>query len=83
VLLAQLVLRIFVPDALCLARASALAAYLGALGLPAEVVLGRQRTRTNARFAFHAWTELGGEVLNDIPGVQSGYAVLQRVPAGG
>ena len=41
--------------------------------------MARQRTSVSARFAFHAWTELYGEVLNDIPGVRTGYGVLQRV----
>lgn len=74
----QAVARVVEPNALCLPRSFALAVYLSALGLPAQVVVGRQRTHTSSRFAFHAWTELHGEVVNDIPGVQTGYTVLQR-----
>lgn len=75
----QLVVRLVEPDALCLARSFALAVYLSALGLPAETVIARQRTSIGARFAFHSWTELHGEVLNDIPGVRTGHTILQRV----
>ncbi|MGW0534772.1 lasso peptide biosynthesis B2 protein [Streptomyces sp. NPDC003032] len=75
----QLVVRLFDPDALCLSRSFALAVHLSALGLPAEIVIARQRSSIGARFAFHSWTELHGEVLNDVPAVQSGHTVLQRV----
>ncbi len=75
----HIVLRLCEPNALCLPRSFAFALWLSALGLPAEVVVARQRTSVSARFAFHAWTELHGEVLNDIPGVRTGYGVLQRV----
>lgn len=78
-LASQLVLRLVEPNGLCLSRAFALATYLSALGLPAEVVVARQRISPTAQHGFHAWTELYGEVLNDIPGIQRGYTVLQRV----
>lgn len=72
-------LRLADPNALCLARSYALVTYLTALGLPAELVVARQRSSIGGRFAFHAWAELYGEVLADIPGVRTGYTVLQRV----
>ncbi|MBZ4019303.1 hypothetical protein CCS38_26885 [Streptomyces purpurogeneiscleroticus] len=75
----QLVVRLADPNALCLARSFALAVHLSAIGLPAETVIARQRSSIGARFAFHSWTELYGEVLNDVPVVQSGHTVLQRV----
>ncbi|MFH8410924.1 lasso peptide biosynthesis protein [Streptomyces sp. NPDC018019] len=75
----QLVIRLAAPNALCLARSFGLAVYLSAIGLPAETVIARQRSSIGARFAFHSWTELYGEVLNDVPVVQSGHTVLQRV----
>lgn len=78
-LASQLVLRLVEPNGLCLPRAFALATYLSALSLPAEVVVARQRISPKERYGFHAWTELYGEVLNDVPGIQSGYTVLQRV----
>ena len=77
-LASQLVLRLVEPNGLCLSRAFALASYLSALGLPAEVVVARQRISPTKQYGFHAWTELYGEVLNDIPGIQRGYTVLQR-----
>ncbi|MEV1079645.1 lasso peptide biosynthesis B2 protein [Streptomyces sp. NPDC050211] len=72
-------LRLADPDALCLPRSYALATYLTTLGLPAEVVVGRQRSSIGGRFAFHAWAELYDEVLGDIPGLKAGFAVLLRV----
>ncbi|WP_217210739.1 lasso peptide biosynthesis B2 protein [Streptomyces sp. AC550_RSS872] len=72
-------LRLADPDALCLPRSYAIVTYLTALGLPAEIVVARQRSSVGGRFAFHAWAELYGEVLGDIPGVRTGYVVLQRV----
>lgn len=72
-------LRMAEPNALCLPRSFAIATYLSALGLPAEIVIARQRTTIGARFSFHAWAELYDEVLADIPTVQFGFTVLQRV----
>ncbi|MFF4257682.1 lasso peptide biosynthesis B2 protein [Streptomyces sp. NPDC001663] len=71
-------LRLADPDALCLPRSYALVTYLTTLGLPAEVVVARQRSSIGGRFAFHAWAELYEEVLADIPGVRTGFTVLQR-----
>jgi len=79
VIVSQLVLRLLQPDARCLPRSFALATCLAALGLPGEVVVARQRVTIDARFGFHAWTELYGTVLNDVPSVQAGHTVLQRV----
>jgi hypothetical protein len=78
VLFSQLVLRAMAPHALCLPRALALGVYLSALGLPAEVVVARERAPTHPRYGFHAWTELYGDVVNDRPEVQIGHSVLQR-----
>lgn len=80
-LFSQLVLRAVEPTALCLPRALSLGVYLSALGLPAEVVLARERASSNPRYSFHAWTELYGEVVNDRPEVQLGHTVLHRVTA--
>ncbi|MET9964881.1 lasso peptide biosynthesis B2 protein [Streptomyces sp. NPDC006356] len=79
VLTSLTVLRLADPDALCLPRSYAIVTYLTALGLPAEIVVARQRSSIGGRFAFHAWAELYGEVLGDIPGVRTGYTELQRV----
>jgi hypothetical protein len=78
VLPCHLVLRLVEPNALCLPRSFALVTYLSTFGLPAEVVVARQRSSIGRRFAFHAWAELHGEVLGDIPGVTVGYTALQR-----
>ncbi|MFE0251377.1 lasso peptide biosynthesis B2 protein [Streptomyces sp. NPDC059010] len=71
-------LRLADPNALCLPRSYALAVHLSTLGLPVEVVVARQRSSIGGRFAFHAWAELYGEVLADIPGVRTGFTVLSR-----
>lgn len=71
-------LRLADPNALCLSRSYALATYLTTLGLPVQVVVARQRSSVGGRFACHAWAELYGEVLADIPGVRTGFTVLQR-----
>jgi hypothetical protein len=81
VLFSQLVLRAMEPTALCLPRALSLGVYLSALGLPAEVIVARERAPIHPRYAFHAWTELYGEVVNDRPEVHTGHTVLQRVSA--
>lgn len=81
ILFSQLVLRAVAPRGMCLPRALSLGVYLSALGLPAEVVVGRERAPTHPRYGFHAWTELYGEVVNDRPEVQIGHSVLQRVSA--
>ncbi|WP_191094032.1 lasso peptide biosynthesis protein [Nocardia colli] len=79
VLTSQLVLRVVIPNGLCLPRSFALATYLSALGLPAEVTIARPLTRVTPKDDFHSWTELYGVVINDEPDVQLGYRVLHRV----
>jgi Transglutaminase-like superfamily len=76
----QVVTRLSEPRAMCLSRSTALAAYLVGLGLPAQVVVARPRLALYNSYAFHAWTELYGTVINDTDEVQRGYVVLQRVP---
>ncbi|MGY0055600.1 lasso peptide biosynthesis B2 protein [Streptomyces sp. LZ34] len=75
----QLVMRVLMPRADCLPRSLALARYLSALGLPAEVCVARALTSTFDKDNFHAWTELHGIVLNDNQDVTVGYRVLQRI----
>lgn len=77
----QLVTRALIPNALCLPRSLALATYLTALGLPAQVIVARGLTTAVPRNTFHSWTELYGTVINDNPDVQLGYTALQRVPS--
>ncbi|NEW69193.1 lasso peptide biosynthesis B2 protein [Streptomyces rhizosphaericus] len=75
----QSVLRVLLPRADCLPRSLALACYLAALGLPAEVCVARALTSTFEKDTFHAWTEVHGVVLNDNQDVTVGYRVLQRI----
>ncbi|MFI6504071.1 lasso peptide biosynthesis protein [Nonomuraea typhae] len=78
---AQLVLRVVLPDGLCLPRSLTLATYLSALGLPAEMTIARALSTSVPKNSFHSWTELYGTVLNGNPDVQLGYRVLQRISA--
>jgi hypothetical protein len=80
---AQLVARVLMPNGLCLPRSLALATYLNAIGLPAQVIVARGRTAALPTHEFHAWTQLHGSVLNDFTDVLLGYTVLQRVPTRG
>jgi hypothetical protein len=75
----QLIVRALMPHALCLPRSFALATYLSALGLPAEVTIARALVTAVPKNSFHSWTELYGVVINDNSDVQLGYRVLQRV----
>jgi hypothetical protein len=81
VLFSQLVLRLLQPNGMCLPRSFSLGMYLSAIGLPAEVIVARERSCTNPRYSFHSWAELYGEVLNDNQDVTLGFSVMQRVSA--
>jgi hypothetical protein len=70
-------------DMLCLFRAIALGAWLGTLGFPAEVVVARRLTHTRNwtkdGVETHAWVELNGSPVNEVPEVLTGLHVLGRV----
>jgi hypothetical protein len=61
-------------------RSIALYAYLMAIGLPAQLVIGRPQFSLSDSFGFHAWVEITGTVINDFEELTTGYATLQRVP---
>lgn len=61
-------------QALCLQRSSVAVALLRSHGIPAEMVIGAQRLPLKA----HAWVEVGGNVINDKPEVQTNYLVMER-----
>jgi hypothetical protein len=77
----QMLVRLLAPTAVCLIRSTAFCTYLRALGLPAFVVIGRARFDLTSQYAFHAWTELEGQVVNDHAELQSGYAEISRIPS--
>jgi hypothetical protein len=60
--------------ALCLQRSAVIACLLKRCGLPAELVIGVQRTP----FRAHAWVEVRGKVVGDAPSVRDTYAILDR-----
>jgi hypothetical protein len=76
----QMLVRLLAPTGACLVRSIAFCTYLRALGLPAQVVIGRACFDLSSHYSFHAWTELTGKVVNDHDELQSGFVVLQRLP---
>jgi hypothetical protein len=76
----QMLVRFLAPTGVCLVRSIAFCTYLRALGLPAQVVIGRACFDLSSHYFFHAWTELAGLVVNDHAELQSGCVVLQRFP---
>jgi Transglutaminase-like superfamily len=61
-------------EVLCLQRSAATACLLKKSGVPAQLVIGVQRTP----FKAHAWVEVDGRVVNDKPYMQEIYVVLDR-----
>jgi len=60
--------------ALCLQRTSVLVCLLRSLGFSAEMVIGVHKMP----FYGHAWTEVGGQVVNDHANAQKFFQVLNR-----
>jgi hypothetical protein len=58
----------------CLQRSSATALLLRRYGIPAEMVIGAKMLP----FRSHAWVEVNGEVVNDMPYMHEIYQVLER-----
>jgi len=59
---------------LCLQRASVTTCLMRSHGIPAEMVLGAQKTP----FAAHAWVEVNGCAVNERSNVQAKYTVWER-----
>ena len=59
---------------MCLQRSAATTLLLRRHGLHAELVIGAQILP----FKSHAWTEIGGVVVNDKPYMMDIYRVLER-----
>jgi hypothetical protein len=64
----------YVKRAWCLQRSVAAVCLLRLAGYPARLVIGAHRTP----FYAHAWAEIGEQVVNDEPAVQSYYGILER-----
>jgi hypothetical protein len=77
----QFAVRFLAPMAMCLVRSVAFCTYLRAVGLSAQLVVGRERFCLSDDDAFHAWVELADHVVNDHDELQSGYVVMFRVPS--
>jgi Transglutaminase-like superfamily/Coenzyme PQQ synthesis protein D (PqqD) len=69
--------RFYPKRAWCLQRSAATAAWLRARGCPAELVVGVKPLP----FMAHAWVELDGKVVNDVPQVKRRYEVIDRIGA--
>lgn len=59
----------------CLHRSLALTRTLRRRGLPAEVCFGVRRVENG--LAFHAWVQVSGAVVNDMPNVADKYKILR------
>src|ERR1043165_9860112 len=59
---------------MCLQRASVLVCLLRSVGFPAQMIIGVHKMP----FYGHAWTEVGGKVVNDHPNAQKFFHVLNR-----
>ena|SRR5215467_67628 len=59
---------------LCLQRASVTVCMLRSHGIPAQMVLGAQKTP----FKAHAWTEVNNRAINERSDVQARYQVWER-----
>jgi hypothetical protein len=58
----------------CLQRSVALASMLRKRGIPADVQIGIRQSP----FASHAWVEVDGSVVNDLPAVREDYPTLHE-----
>ncbi|MEM1177293.1 MAG: lasso peptide biosynthesis B2 protein [Acidobacteriota bacterium] len=61
-------------SAWCLERSSTAVLLLRLSGFPAQLVVGVRRIP----FAAHAWAELDGEVVNDLPQITQNYTEIDR-----
>jgi hypothetical protein len=61
--------------AMCLQHSSVVTCLLRRRGVPAEMVIGAQEFPPKG----HAWTEVGGEVINDSQRVKAKYRELRRL----
>ena len=62
-------------QAMCLQRSVVTTCILRTSGINAELVIGCQRRP----FLVHAWTEIAGEVVNDVQRVRETHHVLDRI----
>lgn len=65
---------------LCLPASVSLTAGLIALGLPASLVVGKARHYISPNYDFHAWTEIMGIPINEVPQAQKYFVCLCKYP---
>jgi hypothetical protein len=65
----------YVKRAPCLQRSAVATRLLRRYGVPAELVVGYRPLP----FESHAWVEVNGVVVNDLPQYQRAFAVLDRL----
>jgi len=66
---------LYFKEVQCLQRSAALVCLLRDVGIAATLVIGAQRLP----FKAHAWTEIGGQVVNDSRSSVELYGVLHRL----
>lgn len=72
--------RLASEDRLCLPAATSLTAGLIALGIQAQLVVGKCEDLRTSLFDFHAWTEVSGTPLSESPLSQKCYTSLLKWP---
>jgi hypothetical protein len=65
----------YVKRAACLQRSTVATWLLRRHGIPADMVIGCRPLP----FESHAWVEVGGRVVNDLPQYQRAFTVLSRL----
>jgi hypothetical protein len=62
----------------CLQRSIVLWSALRRIGVESDLCIGVRRAEGSAALDFHAWIELGDEVLNDAPDIRQRFATFDR-----
>jgi hypothetical protein len=72
--------RFFNEEHNCLRNSITLTAGLLAYGHNCKLIIGKQKTRINKIYDFHAWVEVNGIPINDNLHVRNLYSVLLSLP---
>ncbi len=63
----------------CLKRSLLLIMFLRRAGIPGFITIGAKKSNDNQSIRAHAWVEIDGEVINDLPSVVEEFNVLAGV----
>ncbi len=68
-------------EGLCMVQAFPLCAYLLALHVQAQIVIGRPKLGTHRDFKLHVWVDVNGRRFNEILNVEDRYRAIFRWPS--